>query len=255
MNVLIVEDEIKTATLLKSLIESNTEYSVVEIFDSIDKTVRFLKNEQDAVDLLFLDIQLADGQSLNIFEQVEINIPVVFCTAYDEFVMQAFKNNGIDYILKPFEDDDIYNALKKVGKLKESFSKDSFNITEKIKSIFKEEKTYQENVIVNVGNKMIPISVEDIGLFHLENESVKIYCFDNKKYMLFKRLDEIQSILDEKLFFRINRQMIVNRNVVKEIEPFFNRKVIVKIKIELPQKAIVSRLKVTPFLKWIENPG
>jgi len=118
MNVLIIEDELKTAILLKELIESNPNYYVDTIIDSVEKSVSYLKKEQDNIDLLFLDIQLADGQSFKIFEQIQIDIPVVFCTAYDEYVLQAFKNNGIDYILKPFEDKDIHNALEKIAKFK-----------------------------------------------------------------------------------------------------------------------------------------
>jgi DNA-binding LytR/AlgR family response regulator len=255
MNVLIVEDEIKTAELLKEIIESNSDYLVVNIVDSIEKTVSFLKQNVENVDLLFLDIQLADGKSFKIFEQVQISIPVVFCTSYDDFMLQAFKNNGIDYILKPFEERDIQNALQKVGALKKTFTKDSINISDKIQSLFREEKSFQKNIIVNVGEKMIPIEINNISLFHLENEAVRIYCSDNQKYIVFKRMDEIESILNEKNFFRINRQMIINRKAIKEIEPFFNRKVIVKTTVSIPKKAIVSRLKVTPFLNWIENPS
>jgi two-component system response regulator LytT len=254
MNVLIVEDEIKTAELLKEIIESNNNFTVIKIADSIEKTVSFLQKNSYNVDLLFLDIQLADGQSFSIFDQIDINKPVVFCTAYDEYVMKAFKNNGIDYILKPFEEKDIYNALEKVSNLKESLSKESSNLADKIKYLLKEDKSYQKTIIVHVGDKMVPIEIDNIDLFHLENEAVKIYCSDNQKYIVFKRMDEIESILNEKDFFRINRQMIINRKTIKEIEPFFNRKVIVKTTVSLSEKAIVSRLKVSPFLKWIENP-
>lgn len=254
MNVLIVEDELKTAELLKDLIESNPNYYVAQIIDSVEKSVSYLKTEQDNIDLLFLDIQLADGQSFKIFEQIQVDVPVVFCTAYDEYVLQAFKNNGIDYILKPFEDKDIYNALEKIAKLKDSFSKHSTDISDKIQALFKEKKSYQKTIIVNVGDKMIPIAIEDILLFHLDNEVVRIYCPDNKKYLVIKRLDEIESVLDKKLFFRINRQMIINRNAIKEIVPFFNRKVIIKTTLSFSEKIIVSRLKVTPFINWLENP-
>jgi DNA-binding LytR/AlgR family response regulator len=254
MNVLIVEDEIKTAELLKELIENQPDFIVVSIQDSIESTVSYFKKNQDNIDLLFLDIQLADGQSFEIFNHVQINIPIVFCTAYDEYVLQAFKNHGIDYILKPFDDEDVFNSLEKIKRLKKSLSKDSFNNIEKIQSLFQEKKSFQKSIIAHAGHKMIPIAIDKISLFHLENEAVNIYCSDNKKYVVFRRMDEIQSILDEKLFFRINRQMIINRNTVKEVEPWFNRKVIVKTTIPITQKLIVSRLKVTPFLDWLEKP-
>jgi DNA-binding LytR/AlgR family response regulator len=254
MNVLIVEDEIKTAQLLKELIESKPDFIVVSIQDSIESTVSYLNKNKDKIDIMFLDIQLADGLSFEIFNHIQLNIPIVFCTAYDEYVLQAFKSNGIDYILKPFEDDDIFKSLEKTKKLKNSLSKDSLNNIEKIQSLLKKKKSYQKSIIVYVGEKMIPINIDDISIFQLENEVIRIYCSDNKKYFVFKRMDEIESILDDKIFFRINRQMIINRNSIKEIEPFFNRKVIVKTNIPLSEKAIVSRLKVKPFLNWLEKP-
>jgi DNA-binding LytR/AlgR family response regulator len=254
MNVLIAEDEIKIAQLLKELIESKPDFIVVSIQDSIESTVSYLNKNKDKIDIMFLDIQLADGLSFEIFNHIQLNIPIVFCTAYDEYVLQAFKSNGIDYILKPFEDDDIFNSLDKIKKLKNSLSKDSLNNIKKIQSLFTEKKSYQKSIIVNVGEKLIPIAIDDISLFHLENEVIRIYSSDNKKYYIFKRMDEIESILDDNIFFRINRQMIINRKSIKEIEPFFNRKVIVKTNIPLSEKAIVSRLKVKPFLSWLEKP-
>jgi DNA-binding LytR/AlgR family response regulator len=254
MNVLLVEDEVKTAELLKELIESKPDFIVVSIQDSIESTVNYLNKNQEKIDLLFLDIQLADGQSFEIFNRIHLNIPVVFCTAYDEYLLQAFKKNGIDYILKPFDDDDIFNSLEKIKRLKSSFSKDSFNPIEKVQTLLREQKPFQKSIIAYVGEKMIPITVDSILLFHLEYEAVNIYCSNGEKYVVLKRMDEIQSLLDDRQFFRINRQMIINRNAVKEIVPYFNRKVIVKTTFSMSEKVIVSRLKVTPFLNWLEKP-
>ena len=254
MNVLIVEDEMKTAELLKGLIESNSDFIVVSIQDSIETTVAYLEKNQEKLDLMFLDVQLADGKSFEIFNHLQVSLPIVFCTAYDEYVLQAFKSNGIDYILKPFDEEDIFGALDKIKRLKDSLSKDSFKNYENIQSLLQEKKVFQKSIIAHVGEKMIPISIDTILLFHLKNEAVSIYCSNNEKYVVFKTMDEIESILDAQRFFRINRHMIVNRKAVKEIEPFFNRKVIVKTNLLLDEKAIVSRLKVTPFIKWIEKP-
>lgn len=254
MNILIVEDERKTAELLKELIESQPDFLVVSVFDSIKNAVNYLSKNQEKIDLLFLDIQLADGQAFEIFEQLQVNVPVIFCTAYDEYLLRAFKNNGIDYILKPFDEDDIFKSLEKFNKLKSSLSKDSLITSEKIESLFSKDKPLQKSFIVHYRDKMIPVAVDRIAFFHLENEIVNVYCFNKEKYSIFKKMDEIQSLLDDKLFFRINRQMIIHRKAVKEIEPYFNRKVIVKTSIPIPKKAIASRLKVSPFLKWLEKP-
>lgn len=254
MNVLIVEDEIKTAELLKELIESRPDFIVVGVQDSIEGTVSYLHKNQEKIDLIFLDVQLADGQSFEIFKRIQLHIPIVFCTAYDDYVLQAFKNNGIDYILKPFNDDDIFNTLEKITRLKKSLVRDSFQHVEKIRSLLQEKKRFQKSIIAHVGDKMIPIAVESILLFKLEHDAVRIYCSDNKKYAVFKRMGEIESVLDERFFFRINRQMIIHRNAVKQIETWFNRKVIIEATIPIPEKIILSRLKVTPFLNWLEKP-
>jgi DNA-binding LytR/AlgR family response regulator len=254
MNVLIVEDEIKTAQLLKELIESKPDFIIVSIQDSIEGTVNYLSKHQEQIDLIFLDVHLADGHSFEIFNRIQIDIPIIFCTAYDQYVMQAFKSNGIDYILKPFNDDDIFNALEKIKGLKKSLSKESVPNLENIQSLFQEKKVFQESIIVHVGEKMIPITIDSISLFQLENEAITIYTINNKKYIIFKRMDDVQSMLDDRLFFRINRQTIINRHAVKEIEPYFNRKVIVHTTAPIRDKLIVSRLKVTPFLDWLETP-
>jgi DNA-binding LytR/AlgR family response regulator len=253
MNVLIVEDEIKTAKLLKELIESQPDFIVVSIQDSIESTVGYLNKNQKKIDLLFLDIQLADGQCFEIFNHIELNVPIVFCTAYDEYVLQAFKNNGVDYILKPFDDNDVFNALEKIKRLEKSLSKSLLNSIKNTHSLFQEKKVFQKSIIAHIGKKMIPIDIDNILLFHLKNEAVNIYCSDQKKYVIFKTMNEIESVLDDQRFFRINRQMIINRDAVKEIKQYSKRKIIVQAS-SIEQKIIVSRLKVTPFLNWLEKP-
>jgi len=238
--------------VLKELIESQPDLIVVDVKDSIESTVGYLHKNQEKIDLLFLDIQLADGQCFEIFNHVELTVPVVFCTAYDEYVLQAFKHNGVDYILKPFDDEEVFNAIEKIKRLKKSLSKGSLN---SIQSLFHEKKGFQKSIIAHVGKKMIPIVIDNILLFHLENEAVNIYCADQKKYVVFKTMNEIESMLDDQHFFRINRQMVINRDAVKEIEPYFNRKIMVQATITIGPKIIVSRLKVTPFLNWLEQPS
>ncbi|UOB18126.1 LytR/AlgR family response regulator transcription factor [Abyssalbus ytuae] len=254
MNVLIVEDEKKTAEFLKEIIENKPDYIVVNICDSIAATVSYIQKHQEKLDLIFLDIQLADGESFEIFNHIEIKVPVIFCTAYDEFVLKAFKYNGIDYILKPFKEHDIDHTLNKVHELKTSFLKKEILLNNGLKNLLSPKKTYQETFLVQFREKMVPVSVNDIAFIHLSFEIVTIYCFDGKKYPVIKTLDEIESSIDSSIFFRVNRQMIVNRYAVKEIIPYFNRKIIVTLQLPVPEKIIVSRLKVTPFKEWLENP-
>ena len=254
MNVLIIEDERKTADLLRELVESHGGFLVVQILDSIEGAVDFLTRHQGNIDLLFLDIHLADGHAFRIFDQVDIDLPVIFCTAYDDYILQAFKTNGIDYILKPFEEADIAAALDKFSRMKSAMSKGMSISPETLRTLTPEKRPPQKSFLVQFKDKMIPVAVERIALLHLDNELVRVFCFDGKVYSIIRRMDDLQAALDAGQFFRINRQMIVNRDVVREIEPFFNRKVIIQPTIPFPEKAIVSRLKVSDFLKWMENP-
>jgi len=251
MNVLIIEDENKTAAMLKELIESHPDYLVVNICESIEASVSYLHKNQQKLDLVFMDIQLADGQSFDIFDQIQINIPVIFCTAYDDFMLKAFKNNGIDYILKPFKEEDIQKALAKVGQLKSNFSLNSISISN-IKSLFAKEP-FQTSFLVRYKEKMYPIAVADIAMAYLENEVVYLINFKGEKHVIFKTLEQFESAVSPHQFYRINRQTLVNRAIIKEIEPYFNRKAVVRVTIPFPDKLIVSRLKVTSFLEWVEN--
>jgi DNA-binding LytR/AlgR family response regulator len=198
-----------------------------------------------------MDVQLADGESFEIFTMTEINVPVIFCTAFDDYILRAFKNNGIDYILKPFKESDIENALLKVEGLRSSLSKGKSNLSKTAST----PKKLQQTFLVRKLEKMIPIDISKIALFHLYNEQLNLYSLTGEKFTMFKTMDELESTVDSSGFYRINRQMIVNRNAVKDIEPYFNRKVIVNFDFTTPKKAIVSRLKVTPFLEWLERPS
>ena len=251
MNVLIVEDEIHTASLLKEFVEKNTGYQVLNICDSISVTVNYLKNFASNIDLIFMDVQLADGESFDIFESKNITVPVIFCTAFDEYIMKAFKNNGIDYILKPFKESDIKNALEKVEGLRNALSKGQSQQVESTST----PKSFQQTFLVRKLEKMIPIDISKIALFHLHNEQLNLYSLSGEKFTMFKTMDEVENSINRNDFYRINRQMIINRNAVKDIESYFNRKVIVNFSFQTPKKAIVSRLKVTPFMEWLEHPN
>lgn len=250
MNVLVIEDENKTAQLLKEMIENHSDYLVVNICQSITSSVSYLKKNQEKIDLIFMDIQLSDGESFEIFNLIDVSKPVIFCTAFNDYLLKAFKNKGIDYILKPFQQKDVDAALSKVDFIKTVFTP---NMNTKLKEI-QQKPTFQTSFIVQQKEKMIPLSVESIAHIFIEYDVVYALTFTNEKFAIFKSLDEIESIINPKDFFRINRQMIVNRTAVKDIVPYFNRKVIVNLTVKNTDKAIVSRLKVSPFITWLEKP-
>jgi DNA-binding LytR/AlgR family response regulator len=243
MNILIVEDESKTAALLKEMIEEHEECLVVNICQSIGSAVSYLRKHQEKLDLIFMDIQLADGESFEIFKQIEISKPVIFCTSYSEYTLKAFKSSGIDYILKPFQQEDIDASLQKVNNIKQALGK---NIA---------PKAYQNSFIIRFREKMIPVAVGDIALIYTKEETVYVLKLNGEQATIFRTLDEVESLLDPNQFFRINRQMMVQRRAIKDIEPYFNRKVVVNLTVPTPELLVVSRLKVGLFKEWVERPA
>lgn len=250
MNVLIVEDESHTALLLQEIIEQDSDFIVVEKLESVVESVQYLSKHQKNLDLLFFDIQLADGHSFEIFKHIDVIVPVIFCTAYDEYAMNAIKNNGIDYILKPIKGEEIHKALNKYKNLITNLQS---NIPLPINFETKESKPYQQSFLTQHREKTLIVKGEDIALFSIQNEMVYLYKFDGKKLPLFKKLDFIETVCDPYQFFRINRQMLVNRKAIVSFEPYFNRKIVIELQISTAEKVIVSRLKVTKFKAWLKK--
>jgi DNA-binding LytR/AlgR family response regulator len=250
MKILIVEDEQKTALMLKEFIEWHADYDVLAICESVESAVNYLRHHQQDLDVVFMDIQLSDGQSFEIFDKISVNLPVVFCTSYNEFVLKAFKNHGIDYILKPFNQDDIRQTIAKVEELKGRFA---HHTTANLKEILVKTPNYQTSFLIRFREKIYPVAVSDIAFIYLENETVYLYNFKGEKHPVFKTLEEIENAVSPDQFFRINRQMLINRKAVKEIEPYFNQRIVVHLTVPTPEKALVPRLKVTPFLAWVEK--
>lgn len=249
INVLIVEDELHTAALLREMIEQDPDCMVTATLESVADAVSYIQKHQQKLDLLFFDIQLADGHSFEIFRHVDIRIPVIFCTAYDEYVLQAIRSNGIDYILKPFKDSEIQRALEKYRRLAHNFSEKAMPLSFEPPVV----KNYQHSFLTQYREKTLVKKVSDIAAFFIENETVYLYSFESEKLPLFKNLEYIESVCDPHQFFRINRQLLINRDAVVSIEPYFNRKAIVQLTVKLPEKAIVSKLKVGPFKEWLEH--
>jgi len=247
MNVLIVEDELHTAKLLKEIIEEDDNFLVVDIVESIVDAVAFLVKYQNSIDLLFFDIHLADGLSFEIFNHVDIYTPIIFCTAYDDYALKAIKNNGIDYILKPFRNNEIHKSLIKYQTL---VSK----LNPKTPITFSQEKTnYQQHFLCQFQERTIIIKIADIAYFSITNEITYLHTFENKKHTIYKKLEHIEAVTNPEHFFRINRQMLVNRKTIQSYEPYFNRKIALHLSVKTEEKPIVSRLKVSDFKQWLEQ--
>lgn len=252
-NILIVEDERKTAELLREMIEKQSAYLVVHSCDSIEAAVTYLEKHQSKLDLLFLDIQLADGESFEIFEEIEVRVPVIFCTAFDEHVLKAFKKNGIDYILKPFQEADIAQALAKFEQLRQSFAPQTPPLHTAVERVAAARKSRSQTFLTRIGDKMIPVPSDEIAFVLFSHEIVYLYNFQGERFPIFRKMEDMEQALDKDRFFRINRQMIACHAAIRSIEPYFKRKLVLNFDFSLPEKAIVSRLKVTPFLEWMEG--
>ena len=250
MNVVIVEDEAHTASLLQEIIEQDRDFIVIEKLESVEEAVQHLGKYQHNIDLLFFDIQLADGQSFEVFKHVDVVTPVVFCTAYDEYTLQAIKNNGIDYVLKPFKEEEIHDALQKYKRLIANLQPEP---PAPLQLQHDPAKSYQQSFLTQYRERSIVKRVAEAALFSIANDLVYLHTFDGEQFPLFKKLDYIESVCDPDQFFRINRQMLVNRKAIVSFEPYFHRKIAVQLSINLDEPAIVSRLKVTPFKEWLES--
>jgi two-component system response regulator LytT len=253
MNILIIEDEPHTAQILSEIIvQVRPDSIILETLESIEQSVKYLSNDKNLPDLIFSDIQLADGLSFEIFSKVQLKCPIIFCTAFDQYTLQAFKTNGIEYVLKPVKEEDVELAFTKYETLKESLKPDT-EIVNLLKNTFQKKENYKSSILVHVKESFIPIEVSKIAFFIVDTEILYIHTFDNKRYPVFKSMSEIEASLDPTIFFRINRQVLLNKKAIKEIQPYFKRKVIVKTDLKIEEQLIVSRLKVTEFMNWIEQ--
>lgn len=252
MNIIIIEDELKTArSLEKMILDLRPDARVVARLQSIERSIEYFSKEGVA-DLLFMDIQLSDGISFEIFKSVTISCPIIFCTAYDDYSLEAFKTGGIDYVLKPFSQSDIQAALKKAEDLKNFFQKATVpDFTELLSRL--SNAPGKQNFLVIKNHKYLNIPTESIAYFYVKYEASFIRCFDEQEYNVNTSLDQIVTQLSADQFFRLNRQYLVNFKAIKEVEHYFQRKLLVKLTIPTPEKLLINKEKSTAFLKWLEN--
>jgi two-component system response regulator LytT len=252
MNIIIIEDEVKTAKSLENIILGlRPGAKIMGKYQSVASSVDALSTGSQP-DLIFMDIQLADGLCFEIFKSVKITSPVVFCTAFDEYSLEAFKNNGVDYVLKPFSKDDIRESLIKVDELKNFFQQKSMpNLDELLLKL--NAPADKTSFLVFRHQKYSTVQVENIAFFYIRYDDTVIVCFDKESYSVNKSLDQIASIVSSKQFFRVNRQYLVNFKAIKEVEPYFMRKLYVKLVIDTPEKLLINKEKAHAFLSWMEE--
>ena len=253
MKVIIIEDEKRTAKDLATTLESiDDQIEIVTILSSVEQAISYLQNNSD-FDLIFSDIQLSDGLSFEIFNKIRLSVPVIFCTAYDKYALEAFNTNSIDYILKPFDRNSVAKSLEKYHTLKSNFSSFNTSLNNLLRTIGTPPSTIQQtstSIIINQGDKIIPIKTTAIALFVYEDDYVFALTFDLKKNLVSQSLDELESVCGD-VFFRANRQYLINRKAIKDASRHFNRKIQVNLTFDYADQILISRLKVTLFIEWL----
>jgi DNA-binding LytR/AlgR family response regulator len=246
---IIVEDEQFAYKEMKRMMARlRPEFEMVAHTESVVDTVSFLRRR--TVDLILLDIRLADGMCFEIFEQLKISTPVIFTTAYDEHAIKAFKVNSIDYLLKPIEEDDLSVALKKFESLHQENSK-PVDYQQLEKMLMGHQK--KNRFLVQIGDNYQHIAVDDIAYFYSEDKVVYLQTFQANKYIIDYSLTELESKMDEGRFFRVSRNCIANINAVIKIAKYFNSRMKLTLEPMCPQEILVSRERVRDFLNWVDG--
>jgi len=249
MKVVIIEDEPKAADqLLKLIKKCDSSTTCIGTLESVEDSIEWFQQGYEP-ELVFMDIQLADGLSFEIFQSVDIRTPIIFTTAFDKYAIKAFKVNSIDYLLKPIKLEELKNALEK-------FKASRGNVTDSqvILSILNEMKrpSMSNAFLVKSGSGFIRLSSDDIDYFYSE-ESISFAMSGGRRYLIDKTMDEIRQHINPSGFFRINRGQIVALSAITKIEAYFNHRLVLNISNAPEEKFIVSRAKVSEFKSWIEN--
>ncbi|MBT0608417.1 LytR/AlgR family response regulator transcription factor [Aequorivita echinoideorum] len=251
MNVIIIEDEKPSARHLQRMLEK-LDVAVNQMLHSVEESVQWF-TENAHPDLIFLDIQLSDGLSFEIFEKVSIKSPIIFTTAFDEYALQAFKLNSIDYLLKPIDEDELTAAVKKYRSLKPQAQAVQFNF-EDIKKLLVNpvEREYKKRFTTKIGQHIKIISADEIECFYSENKGTYAHTVDGRDYLLETTLEQLETELSPEKFFRISRKFFINIDAIKDIISYTNSRLQLKLNSFSGQEVIVAREKVKDFKLWLE---
>jgi len=243
---IIIEDERIIAEELKKMISAASgETELIGTFTTVRDSVEYLSTHENP-DLIFSDVQLPDGLSFDIFNKVKVKSPVIFVTGYDQFIVNAFENNGIDYLLKPVDEKDLQKALRRYKDLEKHFSYHSFV------DAFKQKP--RSRLIVKKGIENIALNIENIAILYTEDKLVFVIDKENKKYRIDRNLSELEQELDPNIFFRANRQYIINIGFIKSYKTFEKVKLQVDLLMpELNHQIVISQETATCFRKWINE--
>jgi DNA-binding LytR/AlgR family response regulator len=251
MNVLIIEDEKPAARRLARLL-SELEVEVSTMLHSVEEAVEWFQQNEHP-DLIFLDIQLSDGLSFEIFDVVEVKSAIIFTTAYDEYALQAFKLNSIDYLLKPIDNEELEDAVRKYQNLKPAQNQISLDF-EDIKKLLVNplELEYKKRFTIRLGQHLKIINANEIECFYSENKGTYAATSEGRNYLLDTTLENLENELSPQIFFRVSRKFYININHIKDIISYTNSRLIIKLNRYNEQEIIVSRERVKDFKLWLE---
>lgn len=252
MNIVIIEDEPLLAEELEHYISiAQQDCTAIAVLPSVKDALCFFRSNDD-YQIVFSDIQLGDGLSFDIFQQVNIKAPIIFCTAYNQYAIEAFKNNGIDYLLKPFGPEAVREALMRYEKLKASLLTSSASYQEIAQALITDQVDTPHNaaILVTQRDKIIPVKKENVALFCIQNGMVRLIDFNKNSFIINYTLDELEAITG-KNFYRIDRQHLVNRFCIKDVSQFMARKLKLNLAIDYPEIITVRKEKIADFLGWL----
>lgn len=251
MKVIIIEDEeAASRRLAKILSEVDSTLEVVAVLESIERSVEWLRSHEHP-QLIFADIQLADGPSFEIFSKVQVNVPVIFITAYDSYALQAFRFNGIDYLLKPIRKSDVEQSLEKFRQLRNAGTQPKIDYQEILNMLTAKKTVFQKRIVVRIGQTIRTVEISDVAYFYTE-EKISFACLnDGKRLPLDFNLDELETILDPSCFFRINRQFIIFIKAIENMFTYSKSRIKVVLKPHTETETIVSAERSAAFKEWL----
>ena len=250
MKVLIIEDEPRAARQLQNLLKkSDFNFDLLDVIDTVEDAVNWF-SQNASPELVFMDIQLADGLSFEIFQKIEVKAPIIFTTAFDQYAIQAFKVNSVDYLLKPIQQDDLELALNKFQKSNQSNSVSPDILKELLGSLQESQK--RSGILVREGNDFVQIKLSEL-LYAYSEDSVTFGVTEKRRYIISETIDQLFSSLDASEFYQINRGQIVAKSAIQKFSPYFNSRVKLQIVNSRDQEFIVSRQKTSEFKEWMNK--
>ncbi|MEO1053186.1 MAG: LytTR family DNA-binding domain-containing protein [Bacteroidota bacterium] len=255
MRVLIVEDEAPAFRRLQKVLEEiNPEIEIVDVLDSVEESIKWFES-QPLPDLVFMDIQLSDGLSFEIFDAVTVNKPVIFTTAFDEYMLRAFKVNSVDYLLKPIKKEELAASLAKYENLRNAFGNGTQTSTPDLNALIRQirldDKKYKTRFLVKKGDELLSVETSDIAFFQMRNGVVHLTTNGNRHHIMDFNLDELTQQLDPERFYRANRQFIIHFPAIKKVHKYHKGKLLIELSYPTEEPVTVSSEKASDFKAWL----